>query len=131
MPRRHSRYIPKAVKEEVRRRDRNRCRNCSATDYLEFDHITPHSKGAPAIVDNIQLLCRKCNIAKRHKGPKCPECGIWTPEGARHCHECGITFRSKAHRKLDRPKGGWSLEQRLVLMAAIIRLLMGAGIIKR
>lgn len=34
---------------------------------MEFHHMTPHSKGSPATVDNIQLLCRKCNLAKRDK----------------------------------------------------------------
>jgi hypothetical protein len=85
-----SRYIPKAVKEAVRARERDRCRICGAkSENMEFDHMTPHSKGAPAIVDNIQLLCRKCNLAKRDKTPKCSRCGNWIPLDARFCQKCG------------------------------------------
>jgi 5-methylcytosine-specific restriction endonuclease McrA len=40
------------------------CAECSATDYLEFDHIIPHAKGGGNGDNNIQLLCRKCNLKK-------------------------------------------------------------------
>ena len=89
-PKRLSRYIPKHVKEAVRARDRGRCRICGrVSEYMEFDHITPYSKGAPATVDNIQLVCRKCNLAKRDKTPKCSQCGSWIPHDAGFCQKCG------------------------------------------
>ena len=88
--RKHSRYIPKHVREAVRARERDRCRNCGAkSEHMEFDHMTPHSKGAPATIDNIQLLCRKCNLAKRDKTPKCSRCGNWIPHDASFCQKCG------------------------------------------
>jgi ribosomal protein L40E len=95
---RPSRYIPKHVKEAVRERDRDRCRICGRTsEYMEFDHITPYSKGAPATVENIQQVCRKCNLAKRDKTPKCSQCGSWIPHDADFCQKCGSRqFLSKS-----------------------------------
>ncbi len=59
-----SRHIPQDVKTAVWQRDRGACVQCGATDYLEFDHIIPHSKGGANSVNNVQLLCRKCNADK-------------------------------------------------------------------
>src|SRR5437773_544436 len=95
MTKRASRYIPKHVKEAVIKRDGNKCRLCGDTSYLEFDHLTPYSKGAPATVDNIQQLCRKCNLEKRHKTPKCKACGSWIPNNASYCHSCGKTIENR------------------------------------
>jgi RNA polymerase subunit RPABC4/transcription elongation factor Spt4 len=84
-----SRYIPKHVKDAVRKRDKNCCRKCGDDSYLEFDHITPYSKDAPNTVENIQLLCRKCNLAKGNRTPKCERCGNWIPNDASFCQKCG------------------------------------------
>lgn len=59
-----SRHIPQDVKTAVWQRDGGRCRQCKADTYLEFDHDIPHSKGGANTVNNIQLLCRNCNLAK-------------------------------------------------------------------
>lgn len=59
-----SRHIPDDVKVAVWRRDAGRCVRCSAQEYLQFDHIIPFSKGGANTVENIQLLCQKCNLAK-------------------------------------------------------------------
>jgi stress response protein SCP2/uncharacterized tellurite resistance protein B-like protein len=59
-----SRHIPQDVKTAVWQRDGGRCAQCKADTYLEFDHIIPHSKGGANTVNNIQLLCRKCNLDK-------------------------------------------------------------------
>ncbi len=61
----HARLIPTAVKLEVWRRDRARCVECGSTDNLHFDHIVPYSKGGSSlVVENIQLLCARHNLAK-------------------------------------------------------------------
>ncbi len=59
------RSIPAAVKRAVWKRDGGQCRWCGSTVQLEYDHIHPHSKGGSSSdVDNIQLLCRLCNVQK-------------------------------------------------------------------
>ena len=59
-----SRHIPDPVKREVWARDQGQCVKCSAGDYLEFDHIIPYTKGGAPTVNNVQLLCRRCNGLK-------------------------------------------------------------------
>lgn len=57
--------IPDHVKAAVFQRDHGRCVQCGYEgEYIEYDHIIPRSKGGPNTVENIQLLCRKCNLAK-------------------------------------------------------------------
>jgi len=58
------RRIPQDVKLAVWQRDQAKCVQCGADTYLEFDHIIPFSKGGASTVNNVQLLCRKCNLAK-------------------------------------------------------------------
>jgi hypothetical protein len=59
-----TRHIPDEVKREVWDRDGGRCTRCGAADYLEFDHIIPHTRGGASTEKNVQLLCRKCNLLK-------------------------------------------------------------------
>ena len=59
-----TRHIPDEVKREVWDRDGGRCARCTAGEYLEFDHIIPHARGGANSVNNVQLLCRKCNLLK-------------------------------------------------------------------
>lgn len=58
------RHIHQDVKTAVWQRDGGKCVQCGATDYLEFDHIIPYAKGGAGTVDNVQLLCRRCNLKK-------------------------------------------------------------------
>ena len=62
-----SRSIPQAVKNAVWQRDRRRCVECGDNQYLEFDHIIPFSKGGASSENNVQLLCRRCNMSKSDK----------------------------------------------------------------
>ena len=64
----HPRMIPTPVKVEVWKRDKGRCTKCGSQQDLHFDHVIPYSKGGSSLsADNIQLLCSKCNIAKRDR----------------------------------------------------------------
>lgn len=48
----------------VWQRDGGACRNCGSTSNLHFDHVIPRSWGGASAADNVQLLCRNCNLKK-------------------------------------------------------------------
>jgi hypothetical protein len=56
--------IPQHIKTAVWQRDQGRCIQCGSNQYLEYDHIIPLSKGGATSMNNLQLLCRKCNSQK-------------------------------------------------------------------
>ena len=59
------RHIPLSVQREVFERDQRRCQRCGTTDgEMHLDHIHPWSKGGSNTVDNLQILCARCNLAK-------------------------------------------------------------------
>jgi 5-methylcytosine-specific restriction endonuclease McrA len=58
------RLIPDDVKMLVWARDGGMCVKCGATRDLHFDHIIALSRGGGDHAENIQLLCRTCNLAK-------------------------------------------------------------------
>ena len=59
------RRIPSIVMAAVFKRDRGQCVRCGAKQNLHFDHIIPFSKGgSSSTVDNVQVLCGRCNLAK-------------------------------------------------------------------
>lgn len=64
---RKTRSIPQHVKQAVWIRDGGQCVECGASEYLEFDHIIPFSKEGSNSEQNIQLLCRKCNLKKHDR----------------------------------------------------------------
>jgi 5-methylcytosine-specific restriction endonuclease McrA len=56
------------LKLKVMWRDGNVCRLCgiklSVWEEGHFDHIVPWSKCGETILDNLQILCAKCNLVK-------------------------------------------------------------------
>lgn len=57
--------VPEHVKAAVFQRDQGRCVQCGYEgEYIEYDHKYPRSKGGQNTVENIQLLCRMCNLKK-------------------------------------------------------------------
>ena len=62
------RNIPQWVKIAVAHRDEGKCRVCGSDYDLQYDHIVPYSRGGnSADVDNIQLLCGRCNRRKSNR----------------------------------------------------------------
>lgn len=68
-----SRTASKKLRAQIFERDQSTCQNCGANEEtkpgvkLVLDHIIPYSKGGETIYENLQVLCRKCNIEKRNK----------------------------------------------------------------
>lgn len=58
------RHISGKLREEVYRRDGWKCRQCHRTTELTIDHKWPHSRGGTNALDNLQTLCKPCNLAK-------------------------------------------------------------------
>lgn len=59
--------IPKDVVDTVWNRDGGKCVYCGSNEDLHLDHIIPFSKGGDTSVENLQLLCQKCNLEKSNK----------------------------------------------------------------
>jgi HNH endonuclease len=62
-PRRRER-IPRDVRVAVWERDKGRCVECESDFELQYDHVIPFSMGGASTVENLQLLCARCNQAK-------------------------------------------------------------------
>jgi hypothetical protein len=56
---------PAKLRALVLARDGCACRHCGATTNLHVDHIKPRAKGGHDDLDNLQILCQRCNSAKR------------------------------------------------------------------
>lgn len=64
-----SREPSSRLKVQVLMRDGNRCKLCGVEcndglHNIHFDHIIPWSKGGETTLDNLQVLCSDCNLAK-------------------------------------------------------------------
>jgi 5-methylcytosine-specific restriction enzyme A len=67
-----SRHIPNEVRLQVKIKYHYRCAQCHRTEkeagtLHHIDHIIPFSKGGTNSINNLQLLCEKCNLEKRDR----------------------------------------------------------------
>ena len=61
------RNISERLKVQVLMKDGNSCKLCGITvtgENIHFDHIKPWSKGGETVLENLQVLCAKHNLAK-------------------------------------------------------------------
>lgn len=49
------------IRREIWRRDQGKCTNCSSTYAVQEEHIIPKAAGGAYTLENMKLLCRKCN----------------------------------------------------------------------
>jgi hypothetical protein len=63
------RAIPLGIRYQVLTRDKSTCQCCGAKAsdgvQLHVDHIKPVSRGGTNIFENLQTLCKDCNLGKR------------------------------------------------------------------
>jgi len=59
---RNRRYIPKIIREKILKY--GKCKHCKSSQELQIDHIMPVSKNGTNDIENLQVLCRPCNLSK-------------------------------------------------------------------
>lgn len=59
--------IRKAIRQEVWSRDGGRCVECGSDQDLHIDHIIPLSRGGSDTLENLQILCARCNLSKGNR----------------------------------------------------------------
>lgn len=57
--------IPTEIREKVL--SSGKCVYCDSTENLQVDHIKPVSKGGKDNIENLQPLCKTCNVKKGNK----------------------------------------------------------------
>jgi 5-methylcytosine-specific restriction endonuclease McrA len=57
----------RAHKERVFMRDGRQCRYCGSDENLHIDHIISRKRGGTHDLENLQVLCRDCNLRKSSK----------------------------------------------------------------
>ncbi len=84
--------ISKALREQIWKMTNGRCHICSkrlrknakAGEYgrWHIGHIIAHKRGGQAVLGNILLTCRDCNLTLKHSGckriKKLLRLGVWT-----------------------------------------------------
>lgn len=80
-------YPNSKLKNELKKRDGNVCKICNSEDKnIQFDHKIPHQRGGATTLNNMQILCRHCNIEKRGACANCQDVS---------CEKCGYAYPEK------------------------------------
>ena len=67
------------TRQNIFKRDGNRCQYCGTPEHLTLDHVIPKSRGGKTNWDNLATACKRCNSRK----------GDFTPE------EAGMLLRQR------------------------------------
>lgn len=57
------------TRNKILKKFNHKCAQCSATERLEIDHIIPLAVGGRDDEDNLQVLCKTCNLRKGRRFP--------------------------------------------------------------
>ena len=60
-------HIPRNLRQRVIERDGLHCVYCDedlSSAEIHMDHVIPESQGGETTYNNLQVTCRKCNLAK-------------------------------------------------------------------
>ena len=60
-------HIPRNLRQRIIERDGARCVYCDedlSSAEIHMDHVIPESQGGSTTYNNLQVTCRKCNLAK-------------------------------------------------------------------
>lgn len=60
----HRKAMPKYLRKEVLSRDNYMCQYCGCQMFLEIDHVVPYSVVGEHSKENLQVLCKPCNMRK-------------------------------------------------------------------
>lgn len=63
----HPGYITPVLRRKVWTRNKGQCAMCGSRTDLRYDYITPIADGGGNVVENLQLLCQKCERLKADK----------------------------------------------------------------
>ncbi|ALJ00344.1 HNH endonuclease [Rufibacter tibetensis] len=58
------------TRQNIMRRDRNRCQYCGSTRNLTLDHLLPRSRGGESTWYNLITACARCNSKKGDRTPE-------------------------------------------------------------
>jgi hypothetical protein len=83
LPGNERKYPSAEQKRQVLERDKGVCQICGSTDMLQFDHKVPQERHGQTDIDNLQLLCRACNVDKRGV---CKRCVLTTCDGCPYAY---------------------------------------------
>ena len=59
--------ISEKQRNKIFERNNHKCVKCGSDKDLHIDHIIPFSKGGKTEENNLQTLCKVCNLKKRNK----------------------------------------------------------------
>lgn len=77
-------YPSAELKRQVFERDQGICQICGTADaHMQFDHKVPQERQGKTVVENMQMLCRTCNIEKRGV---CKRCKLKTCDGCPYAY---------------------------------------------
>ena len=89
----------RAHKQRVFDRDGRTCRYCGSDEEpLHIDHIIPRKRGGTHDLDNLQVLCKACNLRKSSK-----EEGVFFSQAATPLVFSGVISPMKSERPADSP----------------------------